>query len=356
MNMRRWVPILIGIVLIAFGVGIFSLIYNDNFSMTKIGTGNFIKVTDKDEMVKVGPGGIEVRDGDSHVSISWRGIQVWDGSDNVDIGWNGIRVNEDGKSRVNIGGKLPWFTNKDVDLHRENINVEEFLNIDGVDNINISSPFVDIKITETDREDLRVHYYGSMRTNVIPKYKFEKKSGGIIDIKIEVDSITGYVVRDSDMILEVFIPKVYKGNINTSTTSSDIYMKDIDAGKFSITSTSGNLELENIQGEIYNINTTSGHIELEDLIGEILISTTSGDISLDIDNGSDNMEFNTVSGNIELQLGKEASYIIDGKTTSGDFISKMDMNIKENSRNTFKATIGSGDNSIKLHTVSESGT
>lgn len=345
MNIKRWIPILVGIVLISFGLGFFSLIYNDNFSFKN----SFINIGNKDEIVRIGPRGIEVKDGKSHVEISWKGIKVRDGDELVDIGWNGIRVNEDGKSKVNIGGNWSWTTSKD--LQWQDIDVKELLDIKGVDNIKISTPFINIKVRQENRDDVKIHYHGSMKTNVVPKYSFEKTSRGNIEIIIGIDK-DAYSVIDTDVILEVFIPREYNGTLDVESISGDIYMNDLKVKEFNINTTSGDMDLEDLVGEIININTVSGDIELEDSMGRLSIDTTSGDIYLDNEELRGNIKLSTVSGDIFQKLSPKASYVIEGKTTSGDFISKIDMNIKESSRNSFKAVIGSGEKLMEIITTS----
>lgn len=349
MNIKRWIPILVGIVLISFGVGIFSLIYNDNFSFSKTMSGQFINIVDKNEIVRIGPGGIEVKDGKSHVEISWKGIRVRDGKDLVDISWNGIRVDEDGKNKVNIGGNWsrPWPN----DLKWEDVDVEEYIDINEVDNIRISTPFIPIKVTEEDRDDVKILYYGTMKTNVVPKYKFEKISKETINIDFTLSN-NSYSITNSDVLLEVFVPRKYKGNFDVNSISGDIYLNHISGEEFIISSTSGNIELENLNSNRLQINTTSGDIEIDNSTGELLIETTSGNVYLDNKDMNENMKLISVSGDISIKLSDRANYTITGKTTSGDFISNIHMSTIESSRNSFKAVIGSGEKSLEINTTS----
>ncbi len=352
MNMKRWIPILFGIVLIAFGVGIFSLIYNDNFKISNTGFANFINVNNNGESVKIGANGIEVIDGNEHVKIDWKGIKVRDGNETIEIGWDGIRVNDGKKSKFKFGGNWSWFGIKSRDLKWESVNVEEFLDIDGVNNINISTPFIDVKVTEQDRENVRIHYYGSMKTNVIPSYSFKKNPNGIINIKLEIKNANNYSVNESDVALEVFIPKDYNGKINTTTSSGDIYMRNIAINNIDISSSSGDLELENLEGNTINIATSSGDVEIENSIGEIIIASSSGDISLDNEKLSGNIKISTSSGDVSINFSDDASYIINGTTSSGDFITDTDMKIEKNDHGRFEATIGSGEKNIEISTSS----
>lgn len=361
MNIRRFVPILVAVALIALGVGFLSLRYNDNYRFMGSKSGNLINIKSKDEIVKIGTDGIEVNDGNDHVVIGWDGIKVNDGGDEVSIGWDGIKVKDGNKSGFSIdkssGSSIRksssvwnWFGISSNKLKWETVDEEKFSEIDGINNIAVSSPFIDVKVTSEDRDDVRIRYYGKMKSNVLPTLKVEKKSS---DLNIKLESNTNsYSVMESDVVLEVFVPKSFKGDFNTSTSSGDIYMKNLIGKDFSISASSGDLELENLEGNILDLSTSSGNIKLENSIGEVNASSSSGDIFLDNEKVSGNMKISTSSGDVSIIFSNDASYNIKGSTSSGDFDSSVNMDIKENEKGRFRATIGSGEKSIDISTSS----
>lgn len=350
MNVKKFVPILIAIALIAFGVGFLSLRYNDNYRFTDSKSGNLLNIKSEDGTVKIGIDGIEVKDGDDHVSIGWNGIKVTDGEDEVKVGWNGIKINDQNRTshRIDNGGN--WFGINSKNIKWETIDEEKFAEINGIDNIKISSPFIDVKVIQEDRDDVQIRYHGKMKTNVVPELEVEKISNHI-NIKLEINS-NSYSVVESDVLLEMFIPKSFKGNFSTATSSGDIYIKNLVGNNISMSSSSGDLELENLEGKSLNLSTSSGDMELDGFIGEITITSSSGDISLNNKKVSGDMNISTSSGDISIKLSNDASYNIKGSTSSGDFSSFIDMNIAENEKGKFRATIGSGEKSIDISTSS----
>lgn len=353
MNIRRYVPILVAVTLIAFGVGLLSLRYNDNYKFISSKSGNLIDIKSRDGIVKIGSDGIEVKDGNDHVIIGWDGIKVNDGDDEVSIGWDGIKVNDGDRSSLSIGKSSSgwnWFSLSSKDLKWETVDEEKQAKIDGIDNISVSSPFIDIKVTSEDRDNIRIHYYGKMKTNVVPALNVEKKSNNL-DIKLESNA-NSYSVVDSDVVLEVFVPKSFNGNFHTSASSGDIYMKNLIGKDFNITSSSGKQELENLEGKQLNLSASSGDIELESCIGELKISTSSGRVSLDNELVSGDIKISTSSGNVLIKLSNDASYNIKGSSSSGRYKSFVNMNIEENEKGRFRATIGSGEKSIDISTSS----
>ncbi|SHE74700.1 DUF4097 and DUF4098 domain-containing protein YvlB [Tissierella praeacuta DSM 18095] len=350
MNIRKFVPILLAVALIAFGVGFLSLRYNDNYKFTNSKSGNLLNIKSKDEIVKIGTDGIEVRDKDDHVSIGWNGIKISDGDEEIRIGWNGIKINDKDKVSYRIGNDWNWFDINPKNVKWETINEEKFAEIKNIDTINISSPFIDIKVIPEDRDNVQINYYGKMKTNVVPILEVENISNKL-NIKLEISS-NNYSVVESDVILKVFVPKSFKGDFNTNTSSGDIYIKNLVGNNINISSSSGDLELENLEGKSLNLSTSSGDMKLDGLIGEIIIASSSGDISLNSKKLSEDMKISTSSGDISIKLSDDASYNIKGSTSSGDFNSSIDMNIKENEKGRFIATIGSGEKSINISTSS----
>lgn len=359
MNIKRLVYILIGVVLISFGLGALSLRYNDNFRFEKIrwsginirGNGNVkidsqgIEVKDGRDHVIIDWDGIKVNDGKDKVSIGWDGIKVDDGEDKVSIGWDGIKIQEGDKSKINIGD---WFV-FDKDLKWVTIDEEKSIKVDGIEAINISSDFIDIKVSSVDRDDIKVKYSGSMETNVVPKLKIEEKSD---EIEIKLENENSYTVRESDVFLEVFIPKDYNKNINIAGSSSDIDIENLVIENLNIYSSSGDIDIENISGKSFNILSSSGYIEIEDSVGEMNLQSSSGDIELDNRKNTEDIKIDSSSGDISIEFGKSPNYIIKGSSSSGEFRSSFPMSIEENNEKSFKALIGQGDNTIEVNTSS----
>ncbi|MBU5425857.1 DUF4097 domain-containing protein [Tissierella pigra] len=437
MNTKKVVSILAVVVLVAFGVGILSLRYNDNYKFIGSNSINWVNVRSNDEIVKIDEDGIQVKDGDDQVSIGWNGIKVNDGKNGVSIGWDGVKV-KDGDEQVSIGlngvnikeknksffSNWNWFGINSRNLKWETIDEETQAEITGIDTIIVSPDFIDVKITSEERDDVGIHYYGKMKTNIVPTLNVDKTSNSL-DIKLKTNR-NNYSVVTSDVILEIFVPKSYNGNFHVTATSGDIYMKGLAGKNFNISSNSGEQHLENLEGnkltltatsgditlknsigevesksssgeqrfenvegqkldlsassgdiELKNcvgeikvstnsgeqryknvegkkldLSSTSGDIELEDCIGELKISTNSGHISLDNEKSKENMKLSTSSGDISISLGDNPSYTIQGTTSSGDFITFGNINIQENDKGRFRATIGSGEKSIDISTSS----
>lgn len=352
MDFKKLIMIIIGIVLIAFGVGIYSLKVNEQHKYISFGSRGIINIDSKDGIVRIGGNGIEVKDGDDHVYIGWNGIHVNDGEDRVSIGWNGINITEGNKSSFTIN-PLRWFNFGLSNMVNTTIDEEKLAKIDGIDNIAISSSFVSIKVTPEDRDDVRVKYYGKMTSNVIPTLKIEKRSK-TLNIKLETKKTNNYSVTNSDVVLEVFVPKSYNKDYKISSSSGSVSMKNLVGYNFNASTSSGSMKLENIKANLLNLSASSGSIKIEDSVGEIQVSTSSGSISLDIEETNNDINVSTSSGSVSIGLPNNPSYEIKGSSSSGRYTPSKNMLVEQNEKGNFKAAIGTGKNSIKISTSSGS--
>lgn len=358
--MRRSIYILIGVVLISFGIGIYSLIYYDNFRLSNIISfgsydsnvsigDNGIEVVDGKSRVNIGWSGIEVKDGDDYVKVGLDGIKVTDGKDNVNIGFDGIKV-DDGKKKVNIGGFGNWFGINWKKLNTYNIDEEKTEDINGVKSIEVISSFVDVKLVSEDRDDVRIHYHGSMRANVKPELEVEK-IGSKLEIKLTTNK-NSHTVTESNVILEVILPHAYKEDINIATSSGDIYGLAISGKYLDLTSSSGDISFNKIEGDRVSITTSSGDVTTKEISGDLDITSSSGDIVITVDNKTKNVNISTSSGDVDVFVGLGASLIVSGTTSSGDVRSNTPISVHQDRTGRFDFTIGDGKNNMKITTSS----
>lgn len=350
MNVRKWVPILIGVTLISFGVGIYSLIYYDNFKLSNIYNYGIIQLRSDAENVNIDKNGIVVKDGESNVKISWDGIEVRDGEDNVTIGWGGITVKEEGKTTFNLGNPNKWGINKFKRLELQIIDEQKFINVDGIDNIDVNSEFVDIRIVSEDRNDIGIKFYGQMQSDVVPVLDVTKKANKLI-VKINNHN-NSYTVKESDVVLEIAVPNGYKENISVATSSGDMYMENLIVKDVDMNSTSGDIEIIETQAISLNLATSSGDIESSGSIGVFDIITSSGDVDLNIDESKGDIKITTSSGDVEIKLGINANYSITGTTSSGDVYFSGPTSLEKDKNGEFELLIGAGENTMKITTSS----
>ena len=85
------------------------------------------------------------------------------------------------------------------------------------------------------------------------------------------------------------------------------------------------------------------------------IKSTSGDIELDNKENDKDVKIASVSGDIYINFSKDASYTINGSSTSGNFKNQFPMTVDINNLGggkKFEGLVGNGENSMEIQTTS----
>lgn len=123
-----------------------------------------------------------------------------------------------------------------------------------------------------------------------------------------------------------------------------------------IASVSGDVRVTGITGRL-NATSVSGDIHITDVSGSVSASAVSGDVKVEIDrlDGSDDMKFNTVSGDVNVMLPGSLDADVDMSSFSGSIKTDFAIEVrseKYGSRNTARAKLGEGSRRLKMSTVS----
>lgn len=366
MSMKRLVYILIGVTILAFGIGFLSLNISGEYPQFKRYGHNGdvdinsdgINIDADDATVNIGPSGINVDADGTKVKIGPFGIFVNDGEDTVDISGKGINVN--GK-KVESNSKIK----------RETINEEKIEDINDIKTINIETSFVDVNIIPEERDDIKVHYNGSVKSNYIPKL-ITKKSGNTFYVYAKQDnSVFSYSVNYTNLKIDVYVPNNYKddmkivtssgdtkvqkgelNDLNIKTSSGDIEIKDAKLNELTVVSSSGDQQYLNISPETINLTSSSGNIKAKNIVGEINATTSSGDIEIVYEKYNDDINIATSSGDVELYLPTSSDFYLDANTNSGDIECNFPITVQGNQKRNLAGTVGSGKNKINVATSS----
>jgi len=120
---------------------------------------------------------------------------------------------------------------------------------------------------------------------------------------------------------------------------------------------SGDIVAEGLSSDV-SVNTVDGSISIV-TTGRAWANTVSGDIEIEMgDFSGGDLDFNTVSGDIILWLPDDFSDDVDFSSLSGDFETDFDMNVRsEKNRwvgSQIQGTIGGGGRDLSINTVSGS--
>ncbi len=276
--------------------------------------------------------------------------------------------------------------------------------------IYIDASSVEVEIIPKDIKEVEVHYYGNTTTtnkNLVPKMNINNDNNEIsIILKRESEIFVGVMYMNSDLRLEVFIPKTYNDNIHVinssgdlsiedfqlnkvdvEVSSGDIYMADVNFHDANLEASSGDIELNNIKGktsiiatsgkvqinEMYgdlevetssgnitsieltgniNASASSGDIELIDVLGELSAETTSGNINANIKEVNNDIYLKCSSGRAVLSMDNGKNMNLFAETASGNINNTFEFDKLEKDEETLKGSIGNGEYNISIITSS----
>lgn len=366
MSTKKIVAILIGITLVAFGIGLLSLNhYGFNINQNNgINIGlNGIDINSNGSKVKIGPGGIHIEDGDDKVSVGIGGINIEDGNKDISLevnsgfsGWikdlfNGITI-----------------TSKD--LIEKDIDEEKFEEIDGINHIKIETSFIDVNIITENRNDIKIRYNGHLRANYIPELETDK-SGNTLRIYFKRNKTSSYTVTSSNVKLDVYIPNTYKDNIDIISSSGDVYISNMELSQLDLSASSGYITVDNITTDsLYtqtssgdqiiknvtsmksNLNASSGTLEVSNYKGDLYANTSSGDMKFDYSTFDNSIIANASSGEIEIILPNDSQFNLNANTSSGQIKVDFPIKISRKDDDSLSGTVGNSFNNIKVTTSS----
>ncbi len=246
-----------------------------------------------------------------------------------------------------------------------------------------------IRITTS--SDKRFSFFGSTRTSVhyelfVPdstRLKVETVSGNaeIHDFggSLEVKTVSGDI-----RIIEV------KSRVKCKTISGDIYLEHIigntelitTSGDLTVHSLEGSLDAESVSGDMgfkkiignTGIKTTSGEIAVRNLKGSFEAESVSGDIHMKSFSRGEDMEIETVSGDVRiegilspngsyalgshsgditLRIPKSSDFELQTRTSTGDVVCDFELRIDGKiGHKQLQGIVGKGGASLNISTFS----
>ena len=224
--------------------------------------------------------------------------------------------------------------------------------IDQLKEIYIHSVSSDVSVFSTDEEDIKIHFYGRSAfksDKALPKL-ITNLEGSKLKIEIEYPKVLFY---NANVVLDIFIPQDYSENIIMDTVSADIDISNLGINNFQCKTVSGDLRIESLDLDNLILNTTSGYVNIIDFSGNLKADSVSGDINVGYRVFENNVDIKTISGKVKIDLPQNAEFYLKTNTVSGEVDTKFPITIISfNKMNQLEGTVGTGDNSIIIDTVS----
>ena len=224
--------------------------------------------------------------------------------------------------------------------------------VDQLKEIYIHSVSSDVSVFSTDEEDIKIHFYGRSALKsekTLPKL-ITNLEGSKLKIEIEYPKVIFY---NANVVLDVYIPQDYTGNINIDAVSADVDISNLDINNFQCKTVSGDLKIKSLGSDNLTLKTTSGEVNIMDFTGNLEADSVSGDINVRYRVFDNNIDVKTISGKVEIDLPQNAEFYLKTNTVSGEVVARFPITIISfNKMNQLEGTVGTGDNSIIIDTVS----
>lgn len=274
-----------------------------------------------------------------------------------------------------IQGKNILKTAKEVTVSKGSGSIDEAkeFNIVPISKVVVDSISSDVNIILWKEDKIKVHYHGTAsEMSRAPKLE-TSLNGDVLDISIKYpNQITSILNFNLNTKLDLYIPENYKksidietvsgginidklqaDNFNASTTSGDISINSIVANSTDFSSVSGSLKIKTLSSKTNEFETTSGDIKIEAITGDIKADSVSGSIWLSYSEFNNEVEAETISGDVDLTLPQSSEFKVDFSSTSGELDNDFPLVLtgKVEKRN-IRGTVGNGQKTIRIETTS----
>ena len=190
----------------------------------------------------------------------------------------------------------------------------------GIDEIEIHWLTGDVYLVESDEDGVNFQEdYTGNNEDYRMRYR-------VSDGKLTIQPCKSKLFGSIDLprkALTVFLPDTLTlDKITVETVSADVELMGGSVDTLSINTTSGNITGPGLSAKEYELGTVSGDISLTALpagSSAIDCETVSGEVRISCTAHPDEIDFNSVSGNLHLTLPKgSCRYTLDFSTVSGD--------------------------------------
>ncbi|MGL5541468.1 MAG: DUF4097 family beta strand repeat-containing protein [Erysipelotrichaceae bacterium] len=212
--------------------------------------------------------------------------------------------------------------------------------LDDIQQINIDVLDFDVQV-QTSTTSARLEVYAPNQ-RALPRVTTEK---GVLSIKqpSQLSIFHWFSLNNWNSKIVLTLPTSQLDQLDIITASGNISLKELAVNAVLVNSSSGDvsmqtlaadtLEIENVSGDLsasaLNVKklvaaTTSGDIRIQSTTQELTLKSISGDIQwMQREANLDGARFNTISGDISLQLQNKQGFTLSYTTISGNLSSNV---------------------------------
>ena len=229
--------------------------------------------------------------------------------------------------------------------------------------IEIDVSGVDTTIIPENRNNVDAEYNGKGKVHI-------KEVGDSIEVEFESKNwfnflswfnkkdVTIYIPEDFDRDLSInsgsgsvnFSGKsnMELKNLSLELSSGTIHLSHIAAENFESEGSSGNMTIDSLSSKTGTFKMSSGNMEINNYSGKLKATVSSGRLSLQMEQLTDNIEINVNSGFANLDLPDNADFSLTGKIGSGSITTNYPLTDATEDKHKMTGVHGSGKYDLKL--------
>lgn len=157
---------------------------------------------------------------------------------------------------------------------------------------------------------------------------------------------------------EMNLDNLKLSNINLKAINSTINLNSVSCESANISLTNGNIHGDSFSSKNLVASTVNGNLYFSPLSGEVKLTTVNGNIHSTITSYLTNLDINTTSGYVNLNIPDEGDFSFNYSTMNGEFLSELNnpngsyLDIPTKVQGSTEFSTGNGTNKINVKTVS----
>ena len=181
---------------------------------------------------------------------------------------------------------------------KELVNTEN-ISMNGIKEINIDANSCDVIFMQSDRDEMIIKEYVSEGNKKKPFLTTTVSGDTVVNLKASKNKSSFSIFGSNRRFFEVYLPESYQGAVVLETSSGDISSEiDLSLSEFQVNTSSGYLSLEKVAAAGISINTSSGDLYAEGLYGKVKFETQSGYVKVEEVEG--NAQYSSSSGDLAI--------------------------------------------------------
>ncbi len=255
-----------------------------------------------------------------------------------------------------ITGGIIMFMKGDIQLGPYSAEIVEIYEsksypTDTINNIDVKAVSSDINIIPVKSDDINISFLGSITHKKIPKL-IASRVGDKLMIEIKHPVVFFNFGGFQETKLDIEIPEGYNDKLKIGTVSGDISLRRLDLDRLYMDVVSGDILAESLTSKSIVIDSTSGDIKLDAFSGELSANTVSGDVAVSYPESDDDIDIETVSGDISMKMLKDSGFMLDFETISGEVDNQFSIEVERSGRNGLHGKVGDGRYGVNVNTIS----